>query len=87
MHMVRVLHMSADCLELSLPPSSNFSSLVCQATHQSNVKFVLFCDVWLIERARRERSYLLWLILLCLVDRHGRESMIVHGMVHDVILG
>ena len=35
----------------------------------------------------RERSYLVWFILLCFVDGESRQSMIVFGLVYLVMLG
>ena len=43
--------------------------------------FGLFCAAWLIEEAHRTWSYLVWFILCCMVDREGRESVIVFCLV------
>ena len=53
----------------------------------ANITFGLSCDAWFIEKAGRERLYLVWLILLCFVDREGRQNVIVFGLVYFVLLG
>ena len=56
-------------------------------TERDRTRFGLFCAAWLIEKADRARSYSVWFILCGLVDREGRESVIVFGLVYFVLLG